>query len=139
MKRLTYLRAAATLPLLVPLVTLPILQSVDPGGVLSVLAVSALVGGVPYAAVAGLSLYLLRGKPPTAYWRLARWAPAIFAPIFGVALAASGLDPTASLSNAFVLLFVTAVYVLPVGYGYVALAWFGYRSLERRRRFEGAA
>jgi hypothetical protein len=84
-----------------------------------------------------LSLYLLRGKPPETYWRLARWAPIIFVPIFGVALVTSGLliNPASAISDARILPALTAIYalyVLPVGYFYVLLAWLGYQSLEQR-------
>ncbi len=148
MKRVTYLRLAAVFPLL-PLAALPLLSSgavVDDflQGILGVLVMSVLIGGIPYAGAAGLSLYLLRSKSPEAHWRLARWAPLIYVPLFGVALFASGqvVKPSTALRDLLAIPFLSAVYaiyVLPVGYLYVLLAWLGYRSLERLGSFEDAA
>ncbi len=151
MKRTTYLRLAAFLPLL-PLVFLPLLRFFADadnvirgalGGVLGVLATSVVVGGIPYVVAASLSLYLLRAKPPEAYWRLARWAPLIFVPIFGASLVVSGLlgavDDLTDLWAIPMISAIYAVYVLPVGYFYVLIAWLGYLWLGRKGLLANAA
>ena len=144
MRRVSYLRLAAWLPLM-PLAAFPRLyHDKDPGGVLGVLFFAAAIGGIPYAASAAVSLYLLREKPPDAYWRLARWAPPIFALVFGACSVVFGIaaDRSSSLGDMWVYPVAAgfyALYIVPIGYGYVLLAWLGYRALERAGAFRDAA
>jgi hypothetical protein len=144
MKRVTYLRLAAVLPVL-PLAASPLLRSqVDLGDAFGALVLAAIYGGIPYVVAGGISLYLLRGKPPASYWRLARWAPLIFAAVFGVAVTTFGLvvDPSASVGDFWVLPIATAfyaLYVIPIGYFYVLLAWLGYALLDHLGLLQDAA
>ena len=143
MKRETYLRVATALPLLVPLVLAPLVRlDVDPGEVFSLLGFSAVFGGVPYVLVAVPALYLLRGRPPTSYWRLARWAPLLFAVFFGVAITMFGAVLERKLVDLLVMPLVIALFapfVIAIGYLHVLLAWLGYLALDRAGVFRDPA
>ena len=143
MKRETYLRVATALPVLIPLVLYPLVRlDVDPGEVFSLLGLSAVFGGVPYVLVAVPALYLLRGRPPSSYWRLARWAPLLFAVFFGVAVTIFGAVLERKLVDLLVTPLAIALYaplVVAVGYLHVLLAWLGYLALDRTGVFRDPA
>jgi hypothetical protein len=87
---------------------------------------SLVFGGIPYALFAAIALWLLRGKPPLAYFRFSLFAPLLFAAALSVLVAIVLLAKTQPLTGEaiFPLLQVCVLFAAPaiaIGYGYVGL------------------
>ena len=143
MSRITYLRLAAALPLVLPLVgALVLWRGFNPLSLPGLLIASLVLGGAPYALAAGVALVLLRHQPARTYWSVALVAPLLFVPIFGLCLPLislfDGSEPpdtsTWLISGGFF-----ALYILPLGYFYVLISWVGYRWCDRHGLFGHAA
>jgi len=80
-KRITYLRCAAALPIAVPIILIPLVRT-GVGIYVGFLVWGGIFGGIPYTLAAGTALCLIRNFPASSYWRLARWAPPIFVMVF---------------------------------------------------------
>jgi energy-converting hydrogenase Eha subunit A len=134
-----YFRAAAALPILVSAISIVALRfGFDPLDMSGIHIIFLIYGAVPYIIFALVVLRLLRNKPRRAYWQAAIVAPFLFIPVFSMGVTVVGifLDfwetgqvslPTGSL------LFDTlgyGLFILPIGYFYVALSYLGYLLLR---------
>ena len=86
-------------------------------------------------------LYWLRDSPSRTYWKAAAVAPILFIVVFAVTaiafrvivdLVENGIILLRP-ADFLVLVLVFPLYILPIGYFYVGLAYLGYRVLKRCR------
>lgn len=133
MNRITYFRAAAFLPVLVPILLTPfayftgLLDTVF-GDAVMMLFDAALVFGLPYLGVAALALVLLGNASERAYVRVGLAAPFMFAIVVSGMLLCSGRFPPREDFRG--VGFIVGLCAL-VGYFYVVLAFSGLFILRR--------
>jgi hypothetical protein len=139
-KQTNYFRAAAALPIVVSAIWIVALRfGFDPLDMSGIHIIFLIYGGVPYIIFALVVLRFLRNKPRRAYWRAAIIAPFLFIPVFsmGVTVVVIFFDfwetrqislPTGSLLGDTL---TYGLFILPIGYFYVALSYLGYLLLKR--------
>ena len=142
MREIFYLRLCATFPVVIPVIAFQAIHfGFNPLDVNVIFAFSLVFGGVPYAIFALGMLYWLRDSPSRTYWKAAAVAPILFIVVFAVTAIAFRVIVDL-VENGIILLrpadFLVLVlffplYILPIGYFYVGLAYLGYRVLKRCR------
>jgi hypothetical protein len=92
-----------------------------------------LIGGVPYAVFATVGLIYLWSRSFDEYMRWSVRAPVVFIPFLAAFLAwGEILGRVRSVFDFAVLLLLTAIMVLVVGYAYVGVFYAGVRALSHR-------
>lgn len=138
MSRVTYARCAALVPIAFPLLGF-VLSVGQIRGVFAILLVATEFAALPYLTFAAIALWWLRGRSFSSYWKLACFAPPIFASVMiaTIVIVTSLLERRSVVRQLGDFAPGVALYALLIGYFYVLVAWACYQLLKATGAFRG--
>jgi Na+-translocating ferredoxin:NAD+ oxidoreductase RnfA subunit len=131
--RIAFYRVSLALPIVAPFIALALAAA---GSELAALALVPSAAGmyfiiVPYVVATATLLWWSRGRSADQFRKVAVWLPLITAPIAGIAVARHTIAESETVSQNFLLGFVTC---LVLGYVYVGVVLFADALLYGERR-----
>lgn len=148
MKSINIYKWSLFLPLIVPLLfALPLLfvsqNAVEPfgwfSGVMAIFIYSGMIGGIPYAILAGFLLFWMRGKTEKQIRCALFLAPILLIPMFFAfitLLSVLRLGIVENLGNMIPEFIFYIPFLLGFGYGYVALVFGAIYLLKRMNKIK---